>query len=148
MQQPTIINAGIAIDDRGSLRFCNEFNFVERGVKRFYQVENHRAGFIRAWHGHEKEAKYVYVASGCILFGCFPLEGAPPPSNIVPKKYVLNAQKPSILYVPAGYYNGFKCLSPNTKILFFSTSTLEESKNDDIRLDYNFIPDFWNEDFR
>ena len=44
---------GIAVDDRGQLRFVNDFNFAN--VKRFYQVENHRQGFIRAWHGHKKK---------------------------------------------------------------------------------------------
>ena len=37
--------------------FVNDFNF--ENVKRFYQVENHRQGFIRAWHGHKKEGKYI-----------------------------------------------------------------------------------------
>jgi dTDP-4-dehydrorhamnose 3,5-epimerase len=46
--EPKIINGGIAPDDRGSVRFVNDFDFAK--VKRFYQVENHRAGFIRAWH--------------------------------------------------------------------------------------------------
>ena len=54
-----ILDGGIATDDRGCVRFVNDFNF--KGVKRFYQVENHRQGFIRAWHGHKKEGKYVYT---------------------------------------------------------------------------------------
>jgi len=62
-----IINGGISVDDRGSVRFVNDFNF--ENVKRFYQVENHRKGFIRAWHGHKKEGKYVYVSSGTALIG-------------------------------------------------------------------------------
>ena len=56
---------GLFSDDRGHLRFVNDFNF--EGVKRFYQVENHSKNFIRAWHGHEKEGKYVYVSMDCTL---------------------------------------------------------------------------------
>jgi dTDP-4-dehydrorhamnose 3,5-epimerase len=63
-QEINQISGNIAIDDRGSLRFINDFNF--EGVKRFYQVQNHCKNFIRAWHGHIKEAKYVYLA----LFQC------------------------------------------------------------------------------
>ena len=62
-----LIDGGLAVDDRGTVRFVNDFDF--NGVKRFYQVENHQKGFIRAWHGHKKESKYVYVSSGTALVG-------------------------------------------------------------------------------
>ena len=52
-----LINGGIAVDDRGQLSFVNDFDFKD--VKRFYMVENHEKGFIRAWHGHKKDVKYV-----------------------------------------------------------------------------------------
>ncbi|MFW9896171.1 MAG: NAD-dependent epimerase/dehydratase family protein, partial [Candidatus Thorarchaeota archaeon] len=55
-----LIKGGIAIDDRGSVSFANDFNFY--GIKRFYQVQNFKTSTIRAFHGHSKEAKYVYVA--------------------------------------------------------------------------------------
>lgn len=127
-----LINGGISVDDRGSVRFVNDFNF--EGVKRFYQVENHDNNFIRAWHGHEKEGKYVYVASGSILIGVVNIET----EEI--SKYVLSSLSPKILYIPPGFYNGFQTLEKNTKVLFFSTSTLEESLGDDIRQEY----DRWN----
>jgi len=62
-----VLNGGLAVDDRGSVSFVNDFTF--EGVKRFYQVENHRKGFIRAWHGHQKEGKFVYVTNGSALIG-------------------------------------------------------------------------------
>ena len=139
-----IINGGISVDDRGCLRFVNDFNFDN--VKRFYQVENHRRGFIRAWHGHKNEGKYVWVASGSALVGVVPLE-APLGDMTNVKKFVLSDKKPSILWIPAGNYNGFMSLEENTKIIFFSTSTLDESKNDDIRQAYDAW-NIWDEDFR
>lgn len=147
------IEGGVAVDDRGSLRFVNDFNF--EGVKRFYQVENHRRGFIRAWHGHQKEGKYVYVASGTALVAAVPLEFVNPINggeqalnkSKSPSKFVLSATKPSILYIPPGYFNGFMNLEENTKVLFFSTSSIEESKGDDIRLPYDTW-NVWTEDFR
>jgi hypothetical protein len=53
--KPVMLSGGLALDDRGEVAFVNEFNF--RGVKRFYMVSNHRAGYIRAWHGHRREGK-------------------------------------------------------------------------------------------
>lgn len=139
MKETKILNGGIAVDDRGSVRFVNDFNF--EGVKRFYQVENHRRGFIRAWHGHKKEGKYVYVPNGSALVGVVNME------TEEVSKFVLSDKSPKILWIPPGYYNGFKSLEENTKILFFSTSTLEESVGDDIREEHNRW-NIWEEDYR
>ena len=136
---PKILSGGVAVDDRGSVRFVNDFNF--EGVKRFYQVENHERGFIRAWHGHRKEGKYVYVAKGSALVGAVNLPCDDDPEyQIIPedlKKFVLSAQAPKILWIPPGHANGFMSLEENTIIQFFSTSSLEESLDDDIRFPYN-----------
>lgn len=131
--EPNLIQGGVAVDDRGSVRFVNDFDFS--GVKRFYQVENHKSGFIRAWHGHSKEGKYVYVASGSALVGAVNLD-----EEKLPQKYILSAQAPKILWIPPGYANGFMSLADNTVIQFFSTSSLEESLDDDVRFPF----DKWN----
>ena len=60
--KPYVINGGIAVDDRGEITFVNEFNF--ESVKRFYMVSNHKAGFVRAWHAHKREGKYVTAVAG------------------------------------------------------------------------------------
>lgn len=120
-----IIKGDISVDDRGKISFVNDFEFEY--VKRFYMVENHERGFVRAWHGHKEEAKYVFVASGSILLGCVSMEDAKL------SKYVLSADKPQILYIPPGFYNGFKTLTDDTKVIFYSTATLEEAMNDDHR---------------
>jgi dTDP-4-dehydrorhamnose 3,5-epimerase len=134
-----ILNGGVAVDDRGSVRFVNDFSF--EGVKRFYHVENHRSGFIRAWHGHKKEGKYVYVVSGSALIGVVNME------TEELSKFILSDKSPKVLWIPPGNYNGFKSLEENTKILFFSTSTLEESLGDDIREEHNKW-NIWEENYR
>ena len=60
MDAPWLIEGGLAVDDRGIVSFVNDFDFA--GVKRFYMVSNHKAGFVRAWHAHKHEAKYVMAA--------------------------------------------------------------------------------------
>jgi len=134
-----IINGGVAVDDRGSVRFVNDFNF--NTVKRFYQVTNHKRDFIRAWHAHEKEGKFVYVTKGSALVGAVNLK------NEEITKQVLSATSPKVLYIPPGYANGFKSLEEDTIILFFSTSTLEDSLGDDIRFPYDKW-NIWEEDYR
>lgn len=141
LSEPFLIEAGIAVDDRGQLLFANDFDFKKYGVRRFYAVSNHRQGFIRAWHGHKNEAKFVLVSKGAAVVCGIKIDNWENPSKVLDiKRFVLSAEKPSILYIPAGYVNGFMTLTQETQVFFFSTSTIEESKGDDIRFDSRY----WN----
>lgn len=139
---PRLIEGGLAIDDRGSLSFVNDFDFA--GVRRFYIVTNHKAGFVRAWHAHRREAKYVLATRGTALVGAVEIDDWNSPARDSPvHRYVLSAQKPSILYIPAGYANGFMTLTLDAALAFFSTSTLDDSRGDDIRYDARYW-DIWS----
>ena len=139
MEEPRLIPGGLAVDDRGSVTFANGFDFS--GVKRFYLVQNHRTGFVRAWHAHKNEAKYVLPAAGSFIIGAVKIDNwETPGKDLKVHRFILSAEKPSVLYIPAGYANGFKSLSENARLMFFSTSTLEESAGDDIRYDAHY----WN----
>lgn len=127
-----LVNGDIVVDERGSVRFINDFDFKK--VKRFYHVENYKAGIIRAWHGHKTEDKYVYVVDGTALVGVVNLE------TEEVEKYVLSSKKPRVLWIPPNHANGFMSLEDNTKVIFFSSLTVEESEKDDIRFPY----DKWN----
>ena len=132
--EPRLIKGGLAVDDRGQVSFVNDFDF--QGVKRFYAVENHRRGFIRAWHAHRKEAKYVMVVRGAALICAVEIDDWDNPStDATVHRHVLSEQSPAVLFIPAGYANGFMSLTADTKILFFSSSSLEDSVGDDIRYD-------------
>jgi dTDP-4-dehydrorhamnose 3,5-epimerase-like enzyme len=136
---PQIIEGGLAVDDRGDLAFVNDFHF--EGVKRFYIVSNHRAGFVRAWHAHRHEGKYVTAVQGAAIVAAVAIDNWEKPSkNAEVHRYVLSAQKPSVLYIPPGYANGFMSLTTDARLMIFSTSTLEESRDDDVRYDARY----WN----
>ena len=146
---PFLITGNLATDDRGILRFVNEFNF--ENVKRFYMVENHAVGFIRAWHAHRHEAKYVFVVDGAALVAAVRVSVDEHVLSIEVAdltRYVLSAAKPSVLYIPPGFANGFKTLTADTKVMFFSTATIEESLNDDIRWPASYLREVWDAEER
>ncbi len=139
MTIPQLFEGGLAMDDRGEVGFANDFKFD--GVKRFYSVANYRSGFIRAWHAHKRESKYVTVVKGSALVGAVEVDNWENPSKDSKVwRYVLAEHKPSVLFIPAGYANGFMSLTADTKLIFFSTSSLEETQGDDIRFDAYY----WN----
>lgn len=130
---------GLAVDDRGSLKFINGFDLAP--FKRFYVVENHSAGFVRAWHGHKHEAKAVVCLKGAAIVAGVRIDNwAEPSKDLLVERFVLSETKFGALHIPAGYANGFKTLSPDTVLMFLSSSTLEESGSDDIR----FEASYWN----
>ena len=137
-----VIKGGLSTDDRGEVSFVNDFKFKD--VKRFYCVQNHKSGFIRAWHAHKKEAKYVSVISGSALIGAVKIDDWENPSKDNQTfRYILSSKQPSILYIPQGYANGFMSLNNDTILIFYSTTSLEESLDDDYRFDSRFW-DIWN----
>ncbi len=136
-----LVIGGLSVDDRGSVSFVNNFDPKELGIRRQYIVRNHQQNYIRAWHGHNKESKYVMAISGTALIGTVNFET----EKI--EKFILSSEKPSILYIPNGFANGFKTLTENSILMFFSTSTLEESLGDDIRYPYDKW-NIWEPDYR
>lgn len=146
MHEPTLIEGGLSIDDRGETAFVNGFTF--EGVKRFYLLSNHRAGFVRAWHAHKQAAKYVLVVQGTALIGAVAIDNwQSPDKNAKVYRFVLSAHKPVVLYIPPGYANGAMTLTADTKIMYFATDTLEETQQDDYRYPARYW-DIWHTEER
>ena len=143
---PTLITGGKSIDDRGTVSFFNE---IDLSIwKRFYIVSNHSLGFIRAWHGHKREHKMVIPLEGSSLVAAVKIDDWVKPSiHEIPEKFILSTDSPKALFIPKGFANGFKTLTPDAKLLFLSSFTLEESSADDYRFDWN-LWNPWGVEFR
>ena len=139
LQNPILNEGGLSVDDRGEVGFVNEFDM--KSIRRFYTVCNHKVGLVRAWHAHKKEKKFVTVVNGVAIVAAVCIDNWQNPSkDLHVHRYVLSAKKPTVLFIPKGYANGFMTLTEDTKLIFFSTATLEESEGDDIR----YEADYWN----
>ena len=139
LQNPILNEGGLSVDDRGEVGFVNEFDM--QSVRRFYTVCNHKVGLVRAWHAHKKEKKFVTVVNGAAIVSAVCIDNWQNPSkDLHVHRYVLSAKKPTVLFIPNGHANGFMTLTEDTKLMFFSTDTLEDSKGDDFR----YEADYWN----
>ncbi len=139
MDKPYKIEGNICIDDRGKVSFVNGFHFD--GVKRFYTISNHRRGFVRAWHAHRIEAKYVTVLQGAALVAAVQIDDwLQPNRHTEVDKWVLCGERPAVVFIPAGYANGFMSLTDDALIGFFSCASLEDSLRDDMR----YSARYWN----
>lgn len=128
------------VDDRGEICFVNDFNFDS--VRRFYIVRNHSRNFVRAWHGHLNEGKYVYCVSGSAIVAAIRMEDMEKDNPVI-FRTILSSISPTVLFIPAGYANGFMSLVDDMSLIFFSTSTLDQSKNDDTRYSADKFRHVW-----
>ena len=127
---PKIIEGNRIFDNRGSVQFNNDLKFQK--IKRFYVVHNYSKNFVRAWHGHLKEEKYISCTKGTFQKSAVQLDNIKKPG----KKnkifsFILNENDNKFVHIPKGYANGTMSFEDNSKLLIFSTSDLNESINDD-----------------
>lgn len=130
--EPRLIAANAASDDRGRVYFANDLDLGE--CRRMYIVENFATGTVRAWHAHQRERKWVMPLAGAALACCVKIDDWSAPSPDAPvQRFTLDAARPQVLAIPAGYANGAMALLPETKLLYLSDAALEESLGDDFR---------------
>jgi len=138
MLEPIRISGTRFVDDRGFLKaitFPSEFF-----PKRLYSVTNWRANFIRAWHGHFKESKLIFMSKGAGIVAAVHLSDPEKPDrNAKVYRFAIDSESHAAIYIPAGFANGLMSLTIDAEFTVVSNSTLEESKNDDFR----FAFDYW-----
>ncbi len=137
--KPKLIKGNRIFDNRGSLRFSNDLNF--KNIKRFYIVHNYSKNFIRAWHGHLNEQKYIGCVKGTFQISAVKIDNVKKPNkkNKI-YNFVLNMSDSNFVFIPKGFANGSMSFEDNSELLIFSTSSISESLKDDIRFDANY----WN----
>lgn len=134
---PRVYKSQSAKDKRGVVSFINELKLNK--VKRFYIVENKLKKFIRAWHGHMKEEKFMFCIRGKALIKAVKISNTNKPSKRSKIfSFVLDSKSSNFVHIPAGYANGTQSATKDMKLLVLSTSTLEASIKDDFRYPENY----------
>jgi len=169
MNKPTVIDLPSYGDDRGALTpVWNYMDYKEEpdpyagnagmnltNVQRAYFINNSQKGVVRGFHYHEKETKYFVVLRGMAKFVCAALTKKEADAvherrlgkmlmDPVPQTFVLSERHPQMLIVPPEYANGWMSLTDDCLLLALSSSTFEQSKGDDVRIDPYIFGDVWS----
>lgn len=132
------IQGGIAKDDRGQIRFVNDFDMTQ--VKRFYIIKNADTELVRGWRAHRMEQRWFYVVSGAFAVDLVKVNdwhNASP--NLQIERRVLKSQENQILHVPVGYGTALQAMEPDSELLVFADFGIENAMNDD----YTWPGDFF-----
>lgn len=131
-----MIQGGEFTDARGRLIYFNDFDMKE--VKRFYVIEHPDTSVVRAWQGHQFEQKWFYVVLGSFKVVLVkPDDWKLPSDDLRTEEFDLLSVNPQVLHIPGNYVNGFRALEANSKLIVFSSFTVEESSKDNYRFDKN-----------
>jgi len=131
------IKGGIAQDQRGQIRFVNDFDMSQ--VKRFYVIKNADTELIRGWRAHCIEQRWFYVLSGSFEVDIVQIDNWDFASADLPiEKKVLSSKDLEVLHVSVGYGTAFKALEPESELLVFADYAIEHASKDDYTwpLDY------------
>lgn len=124
------INGGRASDNRGSIRFVNEFDMTP--VKRFYIIKNADTELIRGWRAHKLEQRWFYVLSGAFSIDFVKIDNWDAPSTDLPiQREMLEASEGRVVHIPTGYGTAVKALEANSELLVFADFGIEHAKEDD-----------------
>lgn len=134
---PKLFLGGLHSDQRGSLRFNNDFD--ASAIKRFYVIENQTTDLIRGWQGHKIEQRWFSAMKGCIEIRLIAIDNWENPSkNLEPTIFVLNSEKLDVLHVPSGCITSIQFLEEEG-ILFVMSDYLLGEIQDEYRYDINYF---------
>lgn len=125
-----VMVGGVAKDQRGQIRFVNEFDMTQ--VKRFYIIKNHNTRLVRGWRGHRMEQRWFYVLSGAFSVDLVEIDDWENASRTLSvETRILATQDQQVLHVPAGYATAFQAVGPDSELLVFADYGIENAKHDD-----------------
>lgn len=134
---PKLISGNIHSDERGQIKFNNEFNAAE--IKRIYLIENRDIHFKRGWQGHKVEQRWFSVISGSFEIHLIQIDNWEKPSeDLKPFVFNLNSNKLDFLHVSSGYVSCIQALEENSKLLVLADYLLGEI-NDEYRFSLEYF---------
>lgn len=125
----THIKGGIAQDERGQIRFVNDFDMTE--VKRFYIIKNKDTDLVRGWRGHRIEQRWFYVLSGAFSLDLVQIDDWIQPSReLLVENCVMSSDDLTVLYIPAGYATAIRALEEQSELLVYSDYPVSHASED------------------
>lgn len=138
MKDIQIIQGGVAKDQRGQIRFVNDFDMT--AVKRFYIIQNSDLELVRGWRAHRIEQRWFYVLSGVFRMDLVQIDNWQEASPDLPvETRMISADNQEIWHVPKGYGTAFQALEPHSQLLVFADHGIEHVPMDDYTWDWAYF---------
>ncbi|WP_286862904.1 MULTISPECIES: WxcM-like domain-containing protein [Sphingobacterium] len=138
MSELSVIQGGVVKDQRGQIRFVNEFDMSL--VKRFYIIKNADTELIRGWRAHRIEQRWFYVLSGGFKVDLVKIDNWGAPDQSLPiENVILNAVDMKVLHVPVGYGTAFRALEAESELLVYADYPITHAPMDDYTWEFDYF---------
>lgn len=135
---PNFISGNSHQDNRGSLKFNNDFNLSQ--IKRMYVIENATIQIKRGWQGHKIEQRWFSAITGKFEIMLLKIDCWDNPStNLKPLFFEINSKNLDVLHVPSGYITCIQAKEEKSKLLAMSDYNLGEIVDE-----YKFAQDLFD----
>ena len=138
VEKPLIILGNKHTDAKGDIGFVNEFDMKE--VRRFYRIRNSNSQLKRGWRAHKIEQRWLSVLSGTFNVKVIKIDSWENPAKTLQSQSYHLTNNNSVLHVPRGYATCIEAMEPNSEMILFADSLIEEAKKDN----YLFPVDYFD----
>lgn len=131
-------------DDRGYLveiLRADDPYFVQFGQ---IYMSKLRKGVIKAWHKHEKQTDYFYVASGTSKIGLYDDRASSPTQGEYQSVILGDDGENALLAIPPMVWHGQMSLSDSTLLINMPTEPYNRQQPDEIRAGVEDFKDIWS----
>ncbi len=138
MTEIKTIQGDVSKDQRGQIRFVNDFDMSE--VKRFYIIKNKDTELIRGWRAHRVEQRWFYVLCGTFLVNLIKIDDwEKPDPHLAIQTEILRAEEMKVLHVPPGYGTTFKALNADSELLVYADYPITHAPFDNYSWSLNYF---------
>lgn len=131
------------VDDRGYLtQVIQTTDGLMPSISRIYVTGNFSKGVIRGFHKHFKEWKGFFVPKGAAKFVLVDDREKSKTYKEI-DTYILSSNRPSVLIIPTGIYNGWMSLDDDTVLIGVSSEPFDRDNPDDVRIPPDTYGDVW-----
>lgn len=124
MKKPIIIKGNFFSDQRGILRYNNDFDASQ--IKRIYNIQNSDTQFVRGWQGHKIEQRWFSAICGKFKIIIKPIKDLETQTNTEIFEFILEENAQDILHIPQGYATAIQSLQKNAILLVMSDYKINE----------------------
>lgn len=122
---PSFINGNNHQDNRGNLKYNNNFNLSQ--IKRMYVIENANIHLKRGWQGHKIEQRWFSAVAGKFKIMLLKVDNWENPSvNLELITFEINSVNLDVLHIPAGYITCIQAKEENSKLVVMADYVLGE----------------------
>lgn len=123
-------------DQRGFFREVVRVNdeFFSEGFGQWSHTKSYQ-GVVKAWHIHQRQVDWWYVASGRVRVALYDTRADSPTHGHLLEILLGDEMEPSVLRVPPGVAHGYRVLSAEANLFYITSHTYDP--DDEGRLPYD-----------